>query len=241
MNKHIGEESISKRGQKMKIIGYREYKDIDVQFSDGTIVKNCCMDNFRKGLIKNPNFPSVYGQGYMSQGNYNKFDRAYSYWANMLKRCYCEASLKQRPTYIGCEVSSEWKNYQKFAEWFDEHYVEGWALDKDILNKGNKIYSKENCCFVPSELNSIILKKTRVRPGCLLGVHYDKKASKFVANMNTNGLSTYLGESEDKYIAFQLYKKAKEKYISDTVEKYKGIIDERAYIALKNYVIEMED
>ena len=31
----------------------------------------------------------------------------------------------------------------------------GWELDKDILEKGNKTYSPETCCFVPRVINSL--------------------------------------------------------------------------------------
>ena len=53
-NKRIGEESISTKGMKMKIISYRGYNDVDVQFEDGTIVYNRTYYDFQKGSISNP-------------------------------------------------------------------------------------------------------------------------------------------------------------------------------------------
>lgn len=36
-----------------KIIAYRKNNDIDIQFEDGTMVRNRTYDNFRKGAIAN--------------------------------------------------------------------------------------------------------------------------------------------------------------------------------------------
>lgn len=58
--KYIGHTNISKDGQKMIIIVYRSYHDIDVQFEDGTVVTHKAVGNFKHGRIQNPNFlPSV--------------------------------------------------------------------------------------------------------------------------------------------------------------------------------------
>lgn len=51
----VGEENIANNGMKMKIVAYRSAKDVDVQFEDGTIVCNKRYDNFKQGIIKNPN------------------------------------------------------------------------------------------------------------------------------------------------------------------------------------------
>ena len=52
----VGESNIANNGQTMTIIEYRKYKDIDIQFEDGTIVKHKSYDNFKLGSIKNPNY-----------------------------------------------------------------------------------------------------------------------------------------------------------------------------------------
>ena len=52
----IGEESVSTAGMKMKIIAYRNSKDMDVKFEDGTIVEHVRYKEFLIGHIENPNF-----------------------------------------------------------------------------------------------------------------------------------------------------------------------------------------
>lgn len=50
----VGETSKSFEGQLMRIIAYRNCKDIDVQFEDGVVVPNKSYIHFKSGTIKNP-------------------------------------------------------------------------------------------------------------------------------------------------------------------------------------------
>lgn len=52
----LGEESISLKGEKMKIVAFTNVHNFDVQFEDGTIVHCTCYTDFQKGYIKNPNY-----------------------------------------------------------------------------------------------------------------------------------------------------------------------------------------
>ena len=36
-------------------------------------------------------------------------------------------------------------------EWFDKNYIEGWHLDKDLIVKGNKVYSPTTCMLPPGD------------------------------------------------------------------------------------------
>jgi len=72
----------------------------------------------------------------------------------MLARCYGGG----HPTYLDCEVDERWWNYQVFAAWFYDNYVEGFHLDKDLLVEGNRIYSPETCLFVTPQLNTLFWK-----------------------------------------------------------------------------------
>ena len=52
----IGETSLAKNGQIMTIIACRSAIDIDVQFEDGTIIKNCYYHLFVRANVKYPDF-----------------------------------------------------------------------------------------------------------------------------------------------------------------------------------------
>jgi hypothetical protein len=52
-------------------------------------------------------------------------------------------------------------------------------LDKDILTIGNKIYSPENCVFVPAKLNLFLLDRGAGRGEYLIGVNWDKQVRKY--------------------------------------------------------------
>lgn len=51
VHSRIGEINYDRRGQKMTIIAYRAFDDIDIQFEDGTVVTNKCYSSFERGQI----------------------------------------------------------------------------------------------------------------------------------------------------------------------------------------------
>ena len=100
-------------------------------------------------------------------GKYFKF---YVVWTSMLQRCYSEKYQTKKPTYRGCSVCDGWLLLSNFKVWFDVNYREGMALDKDILVKGNKIYSPDTCRFVPQYINSLLCDSGAARGDLPLGV-----------------------------------------------------------------------
>lgn len=92
---------------------------------------------------------------------------AYKTWATMLDRC---TNPKRYPKYIGCTIAPEWLHLSKFSEWYDEHHVEGWHMDKDLLIEGNREYGPKGCNFVPPNLNKFNPDKVK---RCYV-VHGDK-------------------------------------------------------------------
>lgn len=86
----------------------------------------------------------------------NKHDREYLLWVGILHRCYAKDNRPKNRSYVDCSISEEWKDYSKFKSDIAEMYgfgKKGWHLDKDILVKGNRVYSKETCCFLPARVN----------------------------------------------------------------------------------------
>ena len=116
--------------------------------------------SIRNGAVKDSLVPTVFGVGFMGNGEYKsrtkgKKNKAYKVWMNMLGRCYCPRVQENQPTYKGCSTTKEWHNFQNFAEWFGDNYIEGYHLDKDVKIKGNKIYSPASCSFITAADNAI--------------------------------------------------------------------------------------
>lgn len=246
----IGEIYPSKEGYQMEIIEDYGYNKITVQLNDGTILKNRGYDKVVKGTIKNPFHKSIHGEGYLGIGRHKtkvggKMTKMYYVYCDMFKRCYSENSRKKNKTYIDCKVGDNFRCYQDFGDWFEENYkpeyMKGWALDKDILFKGNKIYSPETCCFVPREINNLFIKCKNIRGDYPIGVFYSKSNGKFEANCMINGNQMPLGTFDTPEEAFQAYKVAKELNIKRVANKYRGQITEQCYWALMNYEVEETD
>lgn len=243
-----GEVGINNQGCKMKIIEYRNSMSIDIKFEDGTIVNNIRYDHFKDQSVKNNNYPEVFGIGFIGYGkykaNYKEIkDIRYVTWMGMLRRCYDEKYHKKYPTYIGCSVCEEWHNFQNFAKWYDENYCsnnkERSELDKDILIKGNKLYSPETCIFVPQRINSLFTKVDKRRGKCFIGV--TKRNKKYVTRYQTEDNITYSRTFNTEIEAFNTYKYYKEIYIKFIAEEYRGEIPQKLYDAMYNYQVEITD
>jgi hypothetical protein len=163
----------------------------------------------------------------------------------MLKRCYNVEYSKKDNAYMDCEVCDEWFNFQNFAKWYDENFyeIEGEKihLDKDILIKGNKIYSPETCVFVPARINILFAKSKSKRGDYPIGVHLDKRTNKFISSCRDKTKYDYLGSFEVIEYAFQTYKIHKEKLIKQVAEDYKEKIPAKLYNAMMNYIVEITD
>ncbi len=171
--------------------------------------------------------------------------REYELWSCMLKRCFSKSYKEQRPTYNKVTCCQEWlslKSFIKDVSQMKGYDVDGWELDKDILVKGNKLYSKDTCCFVPLEVNSLLVKGNKLRGEWPIGVSFHKRDCKFKAQIRANGKERHhLGYFNTPEEAFQAYKVAKEAHIKAVAEKWKDQLDERVYQALLNYTVEITD
>jgi len=168
----------------------------------------------------------------------------YVLWKNMLKRCFYEGYKQNQPTYQDVTCSKEWLSMTKFIEDVSQmrgYGLSGWALDKDILQKGNKLYSKETCCFVPAEVNLLLIKSDNSRGEYPVGVCFHKATGKFMAYLTINGKQKHLGYFTTPEEAFQVYKLAKEAYIKVVAQQWQHLLDERVYQALLDYEVNIDD
>lgn len=241
----VGKEFITTEGYKAIILEYDGFYKSKILLSDGTILKNIALDKLRKGNIKNPYHITAFGVGFFGVGNYKsscnkKTTKNYLTWKTMMQRCYDKKYQEKQPSYIDCNILKEWHNFQNFAKWFEDNYTEDFCLDKDILIKGNKIYSSETCCFVPQEINALFTKCDSVRGDYPIGVRL-RKSSRYQARLSKNGRRVNLGTFDTPEEAFQAYKTAKELYIKEVADKWKDQITEQTYKAMYNYVVEITD
>jgi hypothetical protein len=243
----IGEKYNINEGGFCEIVEYFNASNCTIQFNDGNILSNVKYDVIKRGKIKNYYRKSVLGVGFLGYGVYKvSIDKEhtlyYQKWVSMLQRCYCEKTQQKQPTYRGCSVDESWLNFQNFAGWFEQNwkpYMKGWHLDKDILIKGNKVYSPETCCFVPIEINSLLTKRQNARGKYPIGVIKYRK--EFVFQCWVNGCNKISKVFKTPEEAFYEYKLIKEKEIKRVANIWKDKITEQVYQALINYEVDITD
>lgn len=149
-----------------------------VQFVETGYTREALRDNLVQGKVKDPYYKSCYGVGYLGEFKRTSYwQQAKQLWRNMLKRCYCE---KDKGGFMkhGITVDDRWHCFSNFLEDLPqlenfEFWLEAsngnedkYDLDKDYLVKGNSVYSREACLFLPASVNRSL--GGRRRSGCHL-------------------------------------------------------------------------
>lgn len=221
---------------------------IDYQHSDRVLIKHndkhehthlVQAGHLKRGNVKNPYHPSVYGVGYIGFGEYRvskdrKHLAAYKKWQSMIERCYSKRYQSKKPTYIGCTVADEWHDFQNFAEWFyaDPHYDLNYELDKDILFMGNKVYSNKTYALVPSDINSFAKGYTK-KSGLPLGISHRNKS--YSVRMYKAGESKWIGSYDNLGDAVRAHARARSCYARQLAEHWKNKVSYPVYRALCNW------
>ena len=239
----------SKNSGCFTITSYLDSYNIGIKFIDTGYEMFAHLGNIKIGKVKDPYLPSVYGVGILGTKYPSTINcvhtKEYVVWTHVLERCYSDSFKKKYPTYEGCKVSDNFRSYEYFYEWCNNQIGfsnRGWHLDKDLLIKGNKVYSENTCIFIPSEINTVLIKSTASRGKHLIGVSWSKTNKAFVAKVSRNeGQQEHLGFFNTELEAFKVYKTAKESFVKEQAEKWKSQIDIRAYEALMNYKVEIDD
>ena len=251
--KWLGKEFQTLTSGTCTIIDYKGTYDVTVEFDSPHFIRKTTLSKLKTGKVKNPMYHSVCGKGYFGVGEYSNKggDRTlYTLWKDMITRCYGGHGTQTFKVYEDVEVYEEWLNFQNFAEWCVGNSFYGktddkgrkYQLDKDILIRGNKIYSPETCCFVPASINCILLFSKGSRGNLPVGVSYVKKLRKYRADISRRNISDrVLGYFNTPEEAFEVYKVTRERYIKEVAEIWKDRIDERVYQALLNYEVHIDD
>lgn len=231
---------------KIEILEVVNSRKVLIRFVDTGFEKFADSRLIRKGVVKDNTLSyqscgAILDVAGKTEGVASK---AYKLWNSMMGRCYSTSMHEKRPRYSVCEVSEYFKRFSNFEGWCDKQTsfgAEGFDLDKDLLFKGNKVYSEHTCCFLPQEINKSLQKTNKLRGDLPIGVCFDKSRGKYRAAIKMYGKHINLGRFECKFEAFQAYKVAKEGYLKELAEKWKDAIDLRAYDALMNYEVDIDD
>ena len=234
----------------IEVIHYDSSVKVKVRFLESGFERLARLTDILKGEVKDNSVSTVFNFGICDiAGCVNGVQTAeYLYWVGMLGRCY-EKSGRSGASYLNCTVSQKFRRLSDFSKWCEnqtgfknvDDKGRKYHLDKDILVKGNKTYSPETCCFVPQEVNKLLLKRDRSRGAYPVGVHYIKAAKKYQSSVKKYDGEAYLGSFDTPEEAFYVYKREKENYIKEVANKWKGQIDIRVYEALINYEVEITD
>ena len=182
-----------------------------------------------------------------------KPSRVYTLWLNMLRRC-TKKYWDKYPTYTGTTCSENFKSFTFFYEWCQTQIgfmnTDGtgsrsiYQLDKDLLGNGSKVYSEDTCCFVPPQVNSLLLVKKTGSAKYPRGISKAKRVKTVSFEVVCgDGLGSYTKtgcfRTLDK--ALEAYKLMKESVIKEVANEYKEQLDSRVYEALMNYEVNEND
>lgn len=249
-----------KQGSKCTVIDYRDANHVTVKFDSGYIT-NAKWYRLVEGTVKDK---FTYQISYLNEildanpyDGHGKETKGYREFHNMHIRCFDKQYKKQRPTYNDVTCCEEWNYFSNYLSWREQQpnlkYLEDtgkrFELDKDILKKGNKIYSPENCCLVPATVNQVFNRHVRHRGDLPIGVTWNSNRTYVIAKWNdpienrAYWSTTYPATMEGIQIAFNEYKIHKEEIIKKVaqIELDKKTITKECYDAMMQYEVEFTD
>lgn len=247
--KYVGNTYDTNESGPVVVIGYEGYKKVLVKFIDGTETY-CRSGDLLNGEVWNPMQPSKFGRGFFGQGPHlhsigKVTTKEYSTWGGIFYRLFDEKALERKPTYKEVGIVQDWYNFQEYAEWcqWQKGFKnEGWQLDKDLINKGSKEYSPENCCWVPREVNMALISQKKQRGSLPIGVTTaGHRMLKYRAQWCEGSGQQYSPIMTDPMACYEIYKKNKERYMHSLAAKWAGLIDERAEYALSVFEVDIND
>lgn len=246
----LGEIRKNNFGTEMKIVEYKDWNNVIVEFQDDyKYRKRTNYSNFKMGTVKNPYDNTLFGVACLGEGKFKAYHKresdgkvrptqVYDVWIDMLKRCYYGKGRHKQPTYYGiCVVCKEWLNFQVFAQWYEDnkYEVEGRLhIDKDILCPNCMIYSPETCILIPQRINMLFMNKPNGR-GLPNGIKRQGKG--YLAKYNGEELGIY--KTLEK--AYKIYSEKKEKTIKRVADEYRDIIPVHVYEALYAYKVDINN
>jgi hypothetical protein len=170
----------------------------------------------------------------------------YDLWKGVLRRSFDEKEKLRHPTYQNVTCCEEWLSFANFLEWCNKEVgykgkPVGMQLDKDLIVKGNKVYSPDFCSFVPVEVNKLLTNHVNARGKYPIGVNFCKNSGKFKAQLACFGKNKSLGYYNTPEYAFAAYKIAKEAQIRVVALQHKDVLKPAVFESLMGWEINIDD
>ena len=194
--------------------------------------------------------PTVHGVGCNDVQFQTKIDGKivwqYVLWRHILERCFSDKFKAKNPTYKDVTCCDEWLSFATFLECCNKEVgysgkPQGYCLDKDLIIKGNKVYSPEACSFVPQAINKLLVGRGSERGEWPVGVCFHNLTGKFVVQLSVGGKQKTLGCYDKPEDAFSAYKVAKEAQIKVVAMQYKDVLKPAVFESLMNWSINVDD
>ena len=227
-----------------EVISYKNAHNVTVRFLETGYEKTTNKSNIIRGVVKDKFAPSCYGVGItgaLPSRITGVLVAQYQLWSSIIQRCSDNNYQIKQPSYKGCVVSDNFKNYEYFYDWCNKQVGvgnEGWQLDKDLLSSGGNSYHEDHCVFIPQYINILFNNNPKNRGACKIGVTLNRDG-KFYAKVSMWGKQVFLGSFKTEDEAYEAYKSSKESYVKEVADKYKGKIDHRVYEYLNNFKLEV--
>ena len=159
---------------------------------------------------------------------------AYRSWSRILERVYSKAYHARNPTYKECTVHKEWLLFSNYNEWYNENYIEGYHLDKDILVPNNKHYSPNTCRFVPKDINTLLVDNKGKRGKYKQGIVGITISGKYRVECAVYGKTKRIGIFDNQEDAIKAYTIFKENHVKEVANLYykQNLIPKEIYQAL---------
>jgi hypothetical protein len=161
----------------------------------------------------------------------------YLRWKSMLSRCYKNDGGYKRRTYLNCTVCDEWLTFSNFKKWMETQDWQGKEIDKDLISKGNRIYSPEFCVFVDRLTNSFIVNSEKSDS---IGAAICKKTHKFQVRCRNpfSGEREWLGLYHSANQAHEVWRNRKHEFACMLADMQS---DERAAMALRSRFLRISE
>lgn len=138
----------------------RDYS-FEIEFLNTGYKREASTGSIITGQVNDLYAPTIEGHGFVGEGKYTlkKYRTFYDRWRCILARCF-NPNCKSFNVYNKHLIDNRWLNFQNFAEWYEDNFIQSYEIDKDIIcnikHLKTKVYSPETCLFIPGDINGFL-------------------------------------------------------------------------------------